>query len=44
MWLPFPLVMACSILIRDSMRFFSYFLLSILFKNDFREKFANTYF
>jgi hypothetical protein len=37
--------MACSILIRDFMRFFRYFPpLKFCSKSDFGEKFANTYF
>ncbi len=38
MWLPSPLVMACSILIRGSMSFFRYFLLSNLVQKVILEK------
>jgi hypothetical protein len=38
MWLPSPLMMACSILSRDSGRFFRYFLLSNLVQKVISEK------
>jgi uncharacterized membrane protein len=38
MWYPSPWMMACSILIRNSMRFFRYFLLSNLVQKGILEK------